>query len=397
MYLTRKLHLSVQQNTLCQFLAEESGNLYSNVVKFFWRTVRKKGIWLKSKHLQKLFLSDKLHAHSADASVQKFFDALKSWREVRKTVPEARPPKKLHKYFCVSWKRSAIRVKESNLVLSNGKLTEPLIIPWEFKEVPVYITMRWTGKEYEIVCCYVKDVVKEEIVEEKPVGIDIGQIHVVGVSDGLLVNGRGLRAIRQGKERSIAELNERISRKPKECGGKKRSKRKQRLIEAKRSLCRKVNNKVSDILHKYTTGLVMYLRKKGYNILVVGDLTGYRVKNNKGSERNQENHKWLYSRITQYLKYKWERLGLEFVQKEESYTSQTCLVCSERNKKKGRNYICDFCGFEYHRDVVGAINILRKYLGTFSNVFQVDAVMTPVVQGVRYKAHMNVAHGFKNT
>ena len=394
MYLTRKLHLSKYLNSLCQLLAEESGNLYSNVIKFFWRTVRKKNLWLKSKHLERLFLSNKLHTHSADASVQKFFDALKSWREVRKTVPEAQPPKKLHKYFCVSWKRSAIRVKNNQLILSNGKITEPLIISWEFKEVPVYVTMRWTGKEYELVCCYARTITKEEIVEERPIGIDIGQIHVVGTSDGLLVNGRELRAIRQGRERSVAKLNSRISKRKKGGGGKSGSKRRQKLIEAKRSLCRKTNNKVSDILHKYTTGLVMYLRKKGYNILVVGDLTGYRVDNDKGSDRNQENHKWLYSRITQYLKYKWERLGLKFVQKEESYTSQTCLVCSERNKKKGRNYICDFCGFKYHRDVVGAINILRKYLGTFGEKFQVDAVMTPAVYGVRYKAHMNVAHGF---
>src|SRR5215471_21331527 len=50
-----------------------SGKLYSQILVFFWRTVRHKGIWLKPKHLMRLFTSPKLHAHTADACVQAFF------------------------------------------------------------------------------------------------------------------------------------------------------------------------------------------------------------------------------------------------------------------------------------------------------------------------------------
>nr|WP_264158669.1 transposase [Bacillus cereus] len=39
-----------------------------------------------------------------------------------------------------------------------------------------------------------------------------------------------------------------------------------------------------------------------------------------------------------------------------SYTSQTCPKCSEKNKVQDRKYKCQ-CGFEKHRDIVGAINI----------------------------------------
>lgn len=49
--------------------------------------------------------------------------------------------------------------------------------------------------------------------------------------------------------------------------------------------------------------------------------------------------------------------------------------------------------FVGHRDMVGATNILRKYLGTFGQqVFPVDAVMTPA-RGIRYKPNVLVAHG----
>lgn len=388
-YFVRKLYLLNNQKELCDSLSQESGTLYSQTVKLFWRTVRKKNLWLKPKHLMRLFTSNKVHAHTADASVQMFFNALNSWKEVRKTVPTAKPPHKLHKYCAVVWKNSAIRLKNNKLILSNGKITDSLEVDWEFKEIPVQVTMRWTGNQYEIVCCYKEQNSTQYIEKEELVSVDIGQIHVGATSEGTLLNGRLLRAIRQGAERSESILNKRIS------GRKKGSNRRKKLIEAKRKMLRKTKNKVSDILHKYTTGLVMYL-KQWYNTLVVGDLTGYRVEKNSGSKLNQENHAWLYSRISFYLKYKWKRLGLKFEQIEESYTSQTCLCCGEKNKPKGRNYKCKSCGFECHRDVVGAINILRKYLGTFGKKFQVDAVMIPATHGVRYSSQMSVAHGFKN-
>src|SRR6202011_5609500 len=72
--------------------AHVCGELYSRTLVCFWRTVRKKGIWLKPKDLMRWHTSDKLHAHPADACVQAFFASLKSWRERRKTDPTAPPP-----------------------------------------------------------------------------------------------------------------------------------------------------------------------------------------------------------------------------------------------------------------------------------------------------------------
>jgi putative transposase len=402
MYYVRRLNLSSHKD-LCDKLAQESGKLYSNTVKFFWRTVRKKELWLKPSSLMRLFNSNNMHAHSADASIQQFFNALSSWRTVRKTIPEAKPPKRLRKYSCVVWKNTAIRIKDQQLILSNGKITESLIIPWEHSLTPVQTTLRWTGIGYELVFCYKEDKPETNYNPEQPVGIDIGQIHVAATSEGTIVNGRLLRSIRQGRQRSCSILEQRMSKK------KKGSKRWKRLREAKRRLCRKVVNKARDILHKYTTGLVMYLKEKGYNALVVGDLTGYRVENNCGSVRNQENHAWLYSQISWYLKYKWVRLGLRYVPQEESHTSKTCPACGSRKKPTGREYKCK-CGFVGHRDLVGATNILRKYLGTFGaeiakfceankylgafgKMFPVDALMARA-SGVRFNPHISVAHGF---
>ncbi len=100
------------------------------------RTVRHKGIWLKPKHLMRLFTSKKLHAHTADACVQSFFASLESWRERKKAGdPDAHPPRKRKWYFKVEYKRSAMKLADGKLRLSNGKGNDPLVLEWPSHEL----------------------------------------------------------------------------------------------------------------------------------------------------------------------------------------------------------------------------------------------------------------------
>ena len=62
------------------------------------------------------------------------------------------------------------------------------------------------------------------------------------------------------------------------------------------------------------------------------------------------------------LTYKLARHGIIVNEISERYTSQTCPNCGHKYKPTGRNYICKECGFILHRDVVGAYNILSKYI-----------------------------------
>jgi putative transposase len=134
-------------------LAHACGELYSKTVVFFWRTVRHKGIWLKKKHLQRLFTSPKLHAHTSDACVEAFFASLKSWRERSSTDPKAKPPHKRKWFFRIEYKRSAMRLKDEQLRLSNGKGNEPLVLDWQW-ELPQTVVIHWTGSQYEAIATY---------------------------------------------------------------------------------------------------------------------------------------------------------------------------------------------------------------------------------------------------
>lgn len=106
-YQVRRVHIG--KTAQLDELARECGRLYSQTLVFFWRTVRHQGIWLKPKHLMRLFTSQKLHAHTSDACVQAFFAGLTSWRKRRKSDPKAKPPRKRKWYFRVEYKRSAMR------------------------------------------------------------------------------------------------------------------------------------------------------------------------------------------------------------------------------------------------------------------------------------------------
>jgi len=69
---------------------------------------------------------------------------------------------------------------------------------------------------------------------------------------------------------------------------------------------------------------------------------------------------------------------------KENGTSQECPVCGSRNKPENRNYECRKCGFRYHRDGVGAINIYKKYTG--GRLLVVGQLACPT--GVRFEAHL---------
>ena len=62
------------------------------------------------------------------------------------------------------------------------------------------------------------------------------------------------------------------------------------------------------------------------------------------------------------IEYKADSVGIKVDYIDESYTSKTCPSCGNRYKPSNRNYECLSCGFVYHRDGVGSINIFKKYI-----------------------------------
>ncbi len=64
------------------------------------------------------------------------------------------------------------------------------------------------------------------------------------------------------------------------------------------------------------------------------------------------------------MEYKAKLAGITVEYVDPAYTSQRCPVCGSVHHVKDRRYTCK-CGFEAHRDVLGARNICdsTKYVG----------------------------------
>ena len=363
-------------------LALECGQLYSRTVVCFWRVVRHKGLWLKPSSMMRWLNSDKLHAHTADACVQAFFASMKSWRIRRKTDPEACPPRRRCRFFRIEYKNSAIRLRKDQLVLSNGRGNDPLILNWTF-DIPRTIVIRWDGNQYEAIATYQAKQIAEPL-GDKVAGVDLGEIHLAVAHDGeicTIANGRLLRSVRRYQNKLKASFSHKIDSK------KSNSIRRRRLVHSKKKQLKKLDNQIQDILHKQTTHLITTLHDAGVRTVVIGDLRDIRKGLNYGHKANQKIHQMLSGKTRFMLTYKSRLRGMDVIIQDESYTSQTCPVCGHRKKPQGREYSCP-CGFHYHRDGVGSLGIRQKYLGCGPVV----GAMAPPT-GMRYHPHVCVARG----
>ena len=375
-YTIRKLKLGKPEQL--DRLALASGDLYSRTVTFFWRTIRKKGIWLSPGALMKIFKSDALHSQSAQGTIQSFCASLKSWRVRRKTDPDAKPPKRCRRFFKIIWKGQAIRVRGGQLFLPNGKDNDPLMIPWQWP-VPKQVEIGWDGCQYELRATYTCQV-NNQIIGARVAGVDLGEIHPATTFDGkeaVVYNGRLLRSKRRYQNQIKAEMATRIDTK------KKGSRRWRRLKCSKGRQLKKLQNQVRDIQHKTTRAVVSTLQQAGVQTLVVGDVRDIRTNLDYGKKVNQKLHQWTFGKIRWQLSYKWKRIGGRVVLQEERGTSSTCPRCGNRRKPKGRSFECG-CGFCAHRDAVGAINIRKKY----QDDSPVVGVMAPPLRGLRYHPHL---------
>lgn len=362
-------------------LASAAGDLYSKTVVSYWRILRKKGHFLSQYGMEKIHFSSRLHAHTSDAIVGCFYASVKSANRRKKSGDkEARYPRRRRRFFKLVWKSSAIRIKDGNLVLSNGRGNQPLVIPWQF-DTPLLVEIGWkkTGG-YELRATY--QVFPKQVKGNKTAAVDLGEIRSATVFDGDTVttyNGRLLRSKQRYLNKIKAELGAKIDT------AKKGTNRRKRLIRAKRRICAKLNNQIQDILHKQSSHIVSTLHQRGVQTVVIGDVRNIRKGKDHGAKRNQNLHQAVYGKMRWNLEYKCARRGMDTVLQEESYTSQTCPKCGNRYKPRGRKYACK-CGFVYDRDGVGAINILAKYRGDFGS--PVVGGMAPPVVGVRFTPHL---------
>ena len=379
MYTTKKM--KAKPTPELDALAHEAGRVYSKVVSLIRKIKRKKGFWLSEKSVKKYMRlrGYNLHSQTVQAIIESYFDSLKSYFQVVKSNPDAKPPKRTPKFFKVRWKSSAISLKDGILKLSNGKGGPPITLQSTF--LPVYVEMYFQRGSYSFSLVY-KVHMPPKLDTGKAIAIDMGEIHPIVSHDGqqtIIYNGRALRAIKQYINKFKAHIQSKMDR----CV--KRSHRWYRLKRIKTKILAKLNAQLKDAEHKITSRFISDCIKAKADTIVMGKLKGIRNRAKFSKKSNQKVHQWTFDRLQSMICYKAELAGLKVKFVSEAYTSQTCPSCGNRKKPTNRNYHCNHCGFAYHRDGVGAINLWNKVSGFILSPV-VGVMASPI--GVRFNPHL---------
>ncbi|MFC4076475.1 RNA-guided endonuclease InsQ/TnpB family protein [Salinithrix halophila] len=272
-------------------------------------------------------------------------------------------------HYNTKWAKDGFRIHangkiELSMGIHEGKREKPIVI---------YTKILPQGKIKEIELCYDQrlylsiafDDGKENQPYEKKrsAGVDPGEIHTLAAfaesGEALIITGRKVRSIHRLRNKKIAE----IQRLQSKC--KKGSRQWKKYQRAKRYALSQSEKQVQDALHKTTKQFVDWCVKQSVSDVYIGDPEGVQRKTRKKKKATRKQAQrlsnWSFGKVKQYLQDKLAMMGIRLHEADESYTSQTCPVCKKRKKISSRNYRCS-CGYQEHRDIHGARNILAKSL-----------------------------------
>jgi putative transposase len=293
-----------------------------------------------------------ISAQSAQQLIGEFCEAVDSCRQLRKNgQAAARYPWRKPRYHDVVYTNQDARIRDGRLILPHGKsgalripLPDTVTLPGRLMEVRLaYGVVR--------LICELADTPQPQ---QSVIGVDMGVNTLIAATDGvrvLLVSGRGVKAVIQWRNKTLASIQQAQSSKT------KGSRRWKRLQRHKYRMLDKTKRQVRDACHKATHAIAEAF--PGATCYVGEPFND--AAQRAGRVQAQQVSTACTRKIIQRLDYK--TAGAIAI--SEAYSSQTCPVCGERSKHR-RIYRCPHCGATGPRDAIGAVNILN--LGVHGNM-----------------------------
>ncbi len=120
-------------------------------------------------------------------------------------------------------------------------------------------------------------------------------------------------------------------------------------------------NRIADLYHKLALQIVERAIEIGASVVAMEDLKGIRRRIRYSRAMNGRLHRWSFRRFQQILEYKARLAGLNVIYVNPRGTSRRCPICGGKLSPNGhRRLKCPRCGFEGDRDVVGALNVMKR-------------------------------------
>jgi putative transposase len=301
-----------------------------------------------------------------------FFELIKRNKDLKPQTPKFRGK---NYFFTISFTQDFI-IKGNKLIISYVNKNR-LEIPLEYNEpIKNLICIRNKSKsdikqlkiyknknEYFVSITYEK---KEENIKENSqiLSIDLGKKNLVSIYDpenkaGMIFSSKFLSMNQKYFDKRIDELKS------------KRDKKKKGSIRYK-----KLNNKINKLYLKKKTQTNLSLQKLSKDLsnqnktILIGELTNLKKNtlNDIKKINRQMQGNWNLMTFIRLLDYKCKLKGNKVIKVNEAWTSKTCCKCGEINHDlslNDRSYICS-CGNNLDRDINGAINIYKQYMGDYN-------------------------------
>jgi putative transposase len=314
-----------------------------------------------------------LHAKGIHHVAHKYLYAVSAnWSNIKakhENSKKVKLPYRQKKFYPTGWDYQSIKVdyKKKRIYLARPKpekgRDKPVVC--RAKSIPeniVEIELVYKNKYY-LAIKYKESDIKNVIQSNNAASIDLGEIHAITSIDNngnsIIITNRKVRSIVRLKDKRQGKLQSLRSK------TKKGSKQYKKYTNAIYKIKRKADNRILDAIHKQTKLYLDWCIKNNIKTVYYGDVDST-TRNNGDRVSNFISHKlnmWRFGELTNQLKNKLSRYGIQLVCVSEAYSSKTCPSCNQLNKPKGRRYQCK-CGYSQHRDIVGAINILNKNTNT---------------------------------
>ena len=217
---------------------------------------------------------------------------------------------------------------------------------------------------------------KAKVCEETAVGIDLGIKDFAILSDGTKYENN--KFLEKGQTR-LRKLQRHFSK------AQKGSKRRERLRIKIARQHRRISNRRSDFLHKFTTDITIKFDTICLeNLNVQGMMQNHHLANAISSV--------AWNEFVRQLAYKaeWNGKNVIFIGRFEP-SSKTCSCCGYVKKDltlKDRNWVCPKCGTSHDRDVNAAIN--RRDFGLHPQALVAIENKIPEVTGINTDGEGNV-------
>lgn len=246
--------------------------------------------------------------------------------------------------------KNAFTFEKGELFLA--KFDQSLNIRWsrKFEGQPISITISKDPQGRYYVSFLVEEFIKPLPATQKTTGIDLGLTHSITTSDGKKEQ-PGLFLKTQLKR--LKRSQQALSRKKK--GSSNRSKVKKTIGR----LSGKIRDRRIDYLHKKSTALV-----NENQVICAEKLDVKKMMQNKHLARGIADAGW--GTLLQFLKYKSEWYGRQFVQIDQFFpSSKRCAHCKKIHEALSladRIWTCSGCNTTHDRDVTAALNIEEEGL-----------------------------------